>query len=241
MRLPRLAHSSLCLLRPRADPRILALISTSGSGKTRSLLELLCLRFGLFLVADTRGNGGAGDFALAVEFCKHAGVNRAHLAACVLARLLVLQHVRARGWTPAQFLSIQLFDGDLFMCIYNRLCTASFTELHKAIKQLLEQMNIQGLPIIMDEAQVMLEKTSTGESLFRTATRSIALYTQTAPYPVLIVSGTSFGLKDMEPHVASGLLKPSQTLPTMVPSPLTPDDVTNVVRKVLGSEPPGSR
>ena len=95
----------------------------------------------------------------------------------------------------------------------------------------------------MDEAQVLLTDTPSGESLFKVAIGTMATYVDpalTAP-AVLIVSGTSFGLKDMEPHVASGLLKPSQTLPTMVPSPLTPDDVTNVVRKVLGSEPPGSR
>ena len=90
----------------------------------------------------------------------------------------------------------------------------------------------------MDEAQVLLTDTPSGESLFKVAIGTMATYVDPA---VLIVSGTSFGLKDMEPHVASGLLKPSQTLPTMVPSPLTPDDVTNVVRKVLGSEPPGSR
>ena len=55
-------------------------------------------------------------------------------------------------------------------------------------------MNIQGLPIIMDEAQVMLEKTRTGASLFRAATRVIAAYTHTT---VLIVSGTSFGLRNV--------------------------------------------
>merc|ERR1719238_1911396 len=53
--------------RKEADPRMLALIGTSGSGKTRSLLELLCLRFGLLLVADPRGNGGASDFARVVR------------------------------------------------------------------------------------------------------------------------------------------------------------------------------
>ena len=95
------------------DTRVLALISTSGSGKTRSLLELLCLRFGLFLVADTSGNGGAADFAQAVT-CGTIDPDRRvfarQVAACVLARLLVLQQARARDWTPAQFLHIQLFD-----------------------------------------------------------------------------------------------------------------------------------
>ena len=105
---------AVCLLRvENADPRILALISTSGSGKTRSLLELLCLRFGLFLVADTSGNGGAADFAQAVT-CGTIDPDRRvfarQVAACVLARLLVLQQARARDWTPAQFLHIQLFD-----------------------------------------------------------------------------------------------------------------------------------
>ena len=99
--------------RKEADPRMLALIGTSGSGKTRSLLELLCLRFGLLLVADTRGNGGASDFARVVRCGRLSGARHENfgrqVAACVLARLLVPQHARARGWTPAQFLHIQLF------------------------------------------------------------------------------------------------------------------------------------
>jgi len=100
------------------------------------------------------------------------------------------------------------------------------------------QMNIQGLLIIMDEAQVMLGKTPTGASLLRAATRVIAAYTQTAPHPVLSVSGTSFGLSNVQPKRASGLLKPGQRLPTMAPSPLKSADVVGIVRQVLQSEPP---
>ena len=127
------------------DLRVLALISASGSGKTRSLLELLCLRFGLLLVGNTRGNGGAADFARVVDRGKAGtdhGVFRRQVAACVLARLLVLQHVRACGWTAAQFLSIQLFDGGLFMRIQHRLETASFVDIHEATRKCLEQLNI---------------------------------------------------------------------------------------------------
>ena len=100
---------------------------------------------------------------------------------------------------------------------------------------------IKGLPIIMDEAQVLLTDTPSGESLFRTATRVMAIYANSVAAPVvLIVSGTSFVLKDMQPHLASGLLKPSQTLPTMAPSPLTSDDVADIVRKVLQRKPPAA-
>ena len=113
-RAPSGSFVAVCLLRlENQDPRVLALISASGSGKTRSLLELLCQRFGLFLVADTSGNGGASDFARAVMCGELDDIDRGafarQVAACVLARLLVPQHARARGWTPAQFLHIQLF------------------------------------------------------------------------------------------------------------------------------------
>ena len=228
------------------DLRVLALISASGSGKTRSLLELLCLRFGLLLVGNTRGNGGAADFARVVDRGKAGtdhGVFRRQVAACVLARLLVLQHACARGWTPAQFLNIQLFDHGLFRKIQLRLETASFADLDEAVLELLSRLNVTGLPslpIIMDEAQALLPDTPSGESLYQVATGMMAAYTNSVAAACVIVSGTSFVLKDMEPDTSSGLLTFSQALPTMAPSPLTPDNVTGIVRKVLGSEPPAA-
>ena len=224
----------------------MALIGTSGSGKTRSLLELLCLRFGLFLVADTCGNGGAEDFAEAVLYGKicggdHDGFAR-RVAACVLARLLVLQHARANGWTPTQFLNIQLLDSGLFLSIQLRLQAASLADLDAASHHLLKLLNIKGLPIIIDEAQVLLPDKPSRSSLFKVATATLAVYTNAWVAPgVLIVSGTSIALKDVGLRVASGLLKRDhQSIRTMVPSPLTADDVTNVVRQVLRSEPPAA-
>ena len=221
----------------------MALVGTSGSGKTRSLLELLCLRFGLFLVADKYGNGGADDFAQAVTIGRIPGADAKffanQVAVCVLARLLVLRHVRDRGWTAAQFLCIQLIDEGLFMRIQRRLEYASFAYLHLAIKEQLELLDIEGLPIILDEAQALLHPTRTGESLFKLATGVIALYTKAPAISVVcIVSGTSFMLKDVEPHIASGMLKSDQRLPTMAPSPLTPADVDGIVRQVLKCDPP---
>ena len=87
---------------------------------------------------------------------------------------------------------------------------------------------IKGLPIIMDEAQVLVPDTPNGESLFKVATGTLAQYTNALATPaVLIVSGTSF----MQVQLVAGLLKPSQTLPTMAPIPLTPDGVSRIVRK----------
>ena len=231
--------------RKEADPRMLALIGTSGSGKTRSLLELLCLRFGLLLVADTRGNGGASDFARVVRCGRLSGARHENfgrqVAACVLARLLVLQHARANDWTPTQFLNIQLFDSGLFRDIQLRLEATSLADLDRAIQQLLKVLNIKGLPIVIDEAQVLLPDKPSRNSLFKVATVTMAEYTTACVAPVvLIVSGTSIALKDVESPLASGLLKRDQSLLTMTPSPLTADDVTSVVRQALGSEPPAA-
>ena len=80
----------------------------------------------------------------------------------------------------------------------------------------------------MDEAQVLVPDTPNGESLFKAATGTLAQYTNALATPaVLIVSGTSF----MQVQLVAGLLKPSQTLPTMAPIPLTPDGVSRIVRK----------
>ena len=151
----------VCFLSSGAHgPRILALVSTPGSGKTRSVLELLCSRFGLLLVADPRYDDGAGDFWRAVAFGRGPGADIArfgrHVAACVLARLLVLEKASACGWTPAQFLHIQLFANSLFIMIQERLADASEAALHDTIKASLRRLKIKGLPIVLDEAQALL-------------------------------------------------------------------------------------
>ena len=236
----------VCFLSSGAHgPRILALVSAPGSGKTRSVLELLCSRFGLLLVADSRYDDGAGDFWRAVAFGRGPGADMArfgrHVAACVLARLLVLEKASACGWTPAQFLHIQLFANSLFIMIQERLADASEAALHDTIKASLRRLKIKGLPIVLDEAQVLLyHPEEGGESLFKRATAVIGQYAKsTQPCsPVVIVSGTSWTLLDVEPLVASNLLKPGEELPHMAPSLLEPADAVNVVAAVVGSAPP---
>jgi hypothetical protein len=41
------------------------MIGVSGCGKTRTMYEYLCCRFGFYFVADTQGNGGSTDVMLA--------------------------------------------------------------------------------------------------------------------------------------------------------------------------------
>lgn len=86
------------------EKKVLTLIGVSGCGKTRTLLEVASMKFGLYFVVNNHGNGGSPDMATMLSMLEIAlreelnlgeieEIGEHHLHALILSRLLVLMYL----------------------------------------------------------------------------------------------------------------------------------------------------
>ncbi|CAJ0746131.1 6419_t:CDS:2, partial [Entrophospora sp. SA101] len=127
------------------------ILGTSGCGKTRTVFEILCKHFGLYMVAEHQGNLG-NDIA------------KRYYEQGLLSRYIILLRLLKCGCTePCQWLYLQLFPyidgiGDIFVQTMEILQAANSLDLSNYLEQceqtLIEMTNQRKLPIFYDEAQI---------------------------------------------------------------------------------------
>lgn len=189
------------------------MIGTSGCGKTRTIYEYLCCRFGLYFVADTQGNGGSTDVMIAKTTIENAAllptlfqVAQNTLDALLLTRLIVfaicLKHHPTM--TPYEWLLIQTSLWTMELEQAFRLANLPSNASEPAIQDHIttfQQKHGYCLPVFVDEAQVFIGSCvdkfpSTTSGVYRPLFSKVANVFGFFRSMLTIFAGTGLGLKD---------------------------------------------
>ncbi|XP_024537488.1 uncharacterized protein LOC112348698 [Selaginella moellendorffii] len=158
---------------------VVSVVGTSGSGKTRTLLELLCSRIGLYFVADAQGNFGFEDLRLlrslvleGVAYDVRAALAQSVVRASVLARLFLLKRCLEVKFSAREWLLLQLLGSEFVQVDICRDLTGSLLVKLKPLgvmrrqETLQEEINEQwqqvigmatDVVVVLDEAQALFE------------------------------------------------------------------------------------
>ncbi|XP_024537742.1 uncharacterized protein LOC112348773 [Selaginella moellendorffii] len=158
---------------------VVSVVGTSGSGKTRTLLELLCSRIGLYFVADTQGNFGFEDLRLlcslvleGVAYDVRAALAQSVVRASVLARLFLLKRCLELKFSAREWLLLQLLGSHFVQVDICKYLTGSLLVKLEALgvvtrqDALEEEINEQwqqvigmatDVVVVLDEAQALFE------------------------------------------------------------------------------------
>ncbi|KAJ4454342.1 hypothetical protein PAPYR_10973 [Paratrimastix pyriformis] len=158
------------------DQELMAMIGSSGSGKTASIYSFLAHHFGILLIASTHGNGGSLAPQVVIDALAQCSPTtpdqNGAFAADLFLRLVfaywtVLAECRQLGWTPLDCLLLQLYPvqfigHDIFALVYSAL--ASYP--HRLVESLSSSVtnfllspsaDLRHFPVFVDEAQVLAE------------------------------------------------------------------------------------
>lgn len=203
-----------------------SIIGVSGCGKTRTIYEFLCHRFGLYFVADMEGNGGSRDAAMAKTDIENAlkhpelfSLTDATLNALLLARLLVFQICLEYNpeMTPYEWLLVQTSRWTLELETAFRLTQdlggANCQTATARVLSSLHQKFKYCLPVFVDEAQVFMDSckstfpSQSKQGVFRLLFSKVATNFGFHSHMVTIFSGTGLGLKDVKELLTSAIGK----------------------------------
>lgn len=191
------------------------MIGVSGCGKTRTIYEYLCCRFGFYFVADTQGNGGSPDVMLARTLIEEAilqesffTLSRDTLDALLLAWFIVVDICLSHrpSMTPYEWLLIQtsLWTTELEQAfrIATTLSSNTSEPLIVNFLKLFQDLNQYCLPVFMDEAQISMGNCvgkfqSRTEGVYRTLFSKVASTFGYFTSMLTIFGGTGLGLKDV--------------------------------------------
>ena len=152
------------------------LAAPSGSGKTRSVLEFLSLKWGIYFVTTTEGNGGSEDFSHVIgtvmKECRNVPdsdnevVVWSKFSKLLYVRLLILSRLLEikPGLTPFQWLLLQLYPNNYFGKDVFSLASSNVLNLDVGPDELnpfnyaLESRINEKLFVFIDEAQEMVKK-----------------------------------------------------------------------------------
>lgn len=202
------------------------MIGVSGCGKTRTMYEYLCCRFGLYFVADTQGNGGSTDVTVArtmiedaIETGSFFHVSHDTISALLLARICVfcicLKH--RPSMTPYEWLLIQtsLWTEELTQAF--RLATALSSNTSEPVIQgvlkSFQEQHSYCLPVFLDEAQIFMHScmgkfpSKQQEGVFRPLFSKICTTFGFFSGMLTIIGGTGLGLKDVRELLLSQIGK----------------------------------
>jgi hypothetical protein len=161
--------------------KAITLIGVSGCGKTRTLVEVASVQFGLYFVASTGGNGGSRDMEKMLEMLEKAlrqnpadaeDIGSRHLYALLLARLLVMdyfcKHAKVKENLPFYWLLLQYRPTillptqnglDVFFAVFEQVVKCSLASIKETLDTLLREFYTTektSLYIFSDESQVCL-------------------------------------------------------------------------------------
>jgi len=167
------------------------LIGTSGAGKTRSIYELLCRTYGIYLTLHAGkkyGNMGSRDLDIASDNLKlsredpkrNSKIALSRVRAVLAARLFVLQKLLPY-LTPKKWLLIQLLPGcigltssDFWVDLWTVFVDSRGSDLKRYINEtttaILARVQQPQLPVAIDEAQAAI---SLHANLFHATRESI--------------------------------------------------------------------
>ncbi|CAG8749792.1 33983_t:CDS:2 [Gigaspora margarita] len=212
----------------------LVVMGTSGSGKTRTLIEFLCKKYGFYFIGTTMGNPGSNDLhnmvqymsskltrtsstdndAYALRFCKCMLLARIYLLNYIFEKY---KKISAYNWTFLQLFPTYFFeDVDIFDELTFEFRKTSEDFLDDSIQSLILKIrkftNQIRLPIILDEAQVIIDQfedkfTSSTNSEVTRPLYSIVIRAFTMRHVCVIPSGTGLTMKSVINLTGSGVVK----------------------------------
>jgi len=223
---PNLLYYKLGTLQLTAlpDVKTLVLPASSGSGKTRAILEKFSRTEGFFFVAEVRDNGGSADFPIMLgEFYQgiHGKTQEQDQNAMEIqfqfrfllrCRSLVYDWLKSLkpGLSALEWLLVQLYPSQFFSSKV-KTDVDIFVEIFKHLPTNF-QSEMKDFPVAIDEAQILV--TVTNPPLFLgEVTKSprpiLTKLVQAVDQNVLvIVAGTSSEMQYAASHLASGRKNP---------------------------------
>lgn len=217
------------------------LIGVSGCGKTRTIMETLSARFGLYFIVSTGGNGGSRDMERMLTDLDEAlrkgtdneSIGKHYLQALLLSRLLALHYVITHApeshahlpylWALFQYrpgLTLPTNTGtEVFTMLYSRVVQYSSKSIEDALASLLEHIykKIGLVYVVSDESQLLFER-CVGKFTGITHFEQRSVFSKLVPIwtastqTLLVLAGTGLRLRKSLKFAASGMLKPEAEL-----------------------------
>ncbi|RGB27938.1 hypothetical protein C1646_717346 [Rhizophagus diaphanus] len=213
---------------------IMIVLGTSGSGKTRTLIELLCKKYGFYFTSLVKENLGSCDLLMMIDHLfpklKSSLVqNDAYairFSKCLLfARIYILHYILETygeispyNWAILQLCPTVFFNSDIFEEItleFRKVPEQYFDEnFRKLIREILFLVNQKRLPVILDEAQELIDRfynkfSSTTKEDETRSLYSVVIRTFTFSGTCVIPSGTGLTIKSVLRLTGSHVLKGS--------------------------------
>ncbi|UZO19249.1 uncharacterized protein OCT59_010547 [Rhizophagus irregularis] len=211
---------------------IMIVLGTSGSGKTRTLIELLCKKYGIYFTGLVKENPGSGDLRMMIdhifprlkESLPKNDLYATRYSKCLLfARIYTLNYILENygkinpcNWAILQLCPTVFFKGDIFetITLEFRKVPEYFldVEIRKLISNILAIVNQETLPVILDEAQELIDRfqnkfTSTTDKDKSRPLYSLVIRAFTISGICVIPSGTGLTMKsvlDIGSHTLKG-------------------------------------
>ncbi|KAJ3090134.1 hypothetical protein HK100_007540, partial [Physocladia obscura] len=221
------------------------LVSVSGSGKTRQLLELLFSQFGYYFVVDRQlADFGSGDLAQCYLYSARAPEKAEYFIELLyFVRRFVCSFLFDLGYNkPAQILLAQLhpkafFGCDLFSELFDSLARRTNIQIGRSAANIKHWFDF----VAIDEIQRSLE----GENVFklpgsknsRSFFSPLVYYSKhIGGFDKFIVSGTGINFHYLTELLLSGTMKADQVTAYQVISDLKPLDknqAESYIRQIL--------
>jgi len=204
------------------DVKTLVLPASSGSGKTRAILEKFSMTEGFFFVAEVRDNGGSADFpTMLTEFNQGTGgKTQDQNATEITSRFRFLLRCRSLvyDWLKSvrpdlsalEWLLVQLYPSRFFSS-KEKTGADIFAEIFKNLPADFT-WKMKDFPVAIDEAQILV--TVTDPPLFfggvsKSPRPILTKLVQAVDQNVLvIIAGTSSEMQYAAGHLASGRKEP---------------------------------
>ncbi|CAB4484779.1 unnamed protein product [Rhizophagus irregularis] len=211
---------------------IMIVMGTSGSGKTRTLIELLCKKYGIYFTGLVKENPGSGDLRMMIdhifprlkESLPKNDLYATRYSKCLLfARIYTLNYILENygkinpcNWAILQLCPTVFFDYDIFEEITSEFRKISEQYLDDNLRKLIRNISLlvnqKRLPVILDEAQELIDRfqnkfTSTTDKDKSRPLYSLVIRAFTISGICVIPSGTGLTMKSVLDITGSHAMK----------------------------------
>ncbi|PKY34560.1 hypothetical protein RhiirB3_532862 [Rhizophagus irregularis] len=211
---------------------IMIVLGTSGSGKTRTLIELLCKKYGIYFTGLVKENPGSGDLRMMIdhifprlkESLPKNDLYATRYSKCLLfARIYTLNYILENygkinpcNWAILQLCPTVFFDYDIFEEITSEFRKISEQYLDENLRKLIRNISLlvnqKRLPVILDEAQELIDRfqnkfTSTTDKDKSRPLYSLVIRAFTISGICVIPSGTGLTMKSVLDITGSHAMK----------------------------------
>jgi hypothetical protein len=224
-------------LGPESSKRLAVILGASGSGKSRTVIELLCKKFGFYFTCATGGTEhavGSRDMQEMVDKIKSKCGNpnmvaanddyaTRYLTSLVMARVYILNFLLSRAGitvTPYEWTMMQLFPlsvNDVFLVvsrIFRQLSSSvGLLRMDGWLMQLQTASGQRRFPLVIDEAQKLLNTQHVFSSFSEKENGRRPLYTLLIRHLTntglffVMPCGSGLSLKAAEHYAGSNLME----------------------------------